>query len=203
MIGSATTVGATDGRRYTGKIAVLGIAAALGFVLLGYAFTLPDPWLRSFGAEIAYRAEGDPNPPLPEDSRQEQRREAVENRLICMASVADFPWDAMFVIPSGQHLTTHPVLGTAAWADGTVGDVDRLLNDDDRYQLIALVDDGRVVEHQLFYTFWGDLSALARPAGFTRDTAIFTAASRGGRYILRVADTAQPSQCPPQEQVRR
>ncbi|MBM3514252.1 MAG: hypothetical protein FJX59_11135 [Alphaproteobacteria bacterium] len=190
-------------RRYTGRIAVIALAVMLGFVVLGYLFTLPATWLRSFGAEIAYRAEADPNPPLPDDTRQTLRREDVANRLICMASIPSFDWDKMIVVPSGQSLAAHPVLGAVTWAAGDLADTDQLLNRDDRYQLIALVSEGAVVAHELFYTFWGDLSALARPEGFTRSDAIFKAASRGGRYLLSVADGASPSECPPQEQVRR
>ena len=196
-------VAATGPRRLSGKLAVLALAVALAFVLGGYLFTLPAPWLRTFGAEIAYRAEADPNPPIPEDSRQELRREAVDNRLICMANITSWPWDTMVVVPSGQTLTTHAVLGEAVWRDGDLTKTDALLAADDRYQLIVFLNGTVVVDHQLFFTFWGDLSALARAEGYGPATAIFTAASRGGRYIVHPAEGVVAADCPPKTEVRR
>lgn len=188
-------------RRLPGKIAIAALGIGIAAVLAGYLFTLPEPWLRSFGAEIAYRAEADPNPPLPEDSRQELRREPVENRLICMANIISRPWDAMVVVQSGQALGAHAVLGSVQWPGRD--DAERLLNDDDRYQMIVLLDRGAVIDHQLFYTFWGDLSALAQRPSFSAETAIFSAQSRGGRYSLSIAAGASLSDCPPVAEVRR
>ncbi|MDX2221511.1 MAG: hypothetical protein SFV21_02110 [Rhodospirillaceae bacterium] len=183
------------GRR-TGRLAVIVFALGIAVVLAMYLFTLPEPWLRAFAAEIAARAAADPNPPLPEDTRQATPRAAVDNPLICLANVIDRPWERAVIVMHDTPLADVPVIAAAAWSDDVRAAAAAQLASDDRYQLIVLVDGGRVVDHQLFYTFWGDLRALARPEGFTPDTAIFTAQSLGGSYKLSVADGATASDCP-------
>jgi hypothetical protein len=178
----------------SGKIAVLAIAALLVFILIGYRYTLPDRWLRAFAEQIAMRAALDPNPPIPDDTRQASDRIPADNPLICMRDLPAGDWDTIVFVKNGQRIADHPVLNPAAWDDRA--ETERLLASDDRYQMIVLLKDKAVIDHELFFTFWGDLSALTRPEGFTRDTAIFTAASRGGRYVLSLADGAQPSDCP-------
>jgi hypothetical protein len=69
------------------------------------------------------------------------------------------------------------------------------LSRDQRYQLVVLVKDNAVVDAQLFFTFWGNLDALARPEGFNRETAVFTAASRDGVYVVRPAENAPADVC--------
>jgi len=178
----------------SGKIAVLAIAALLVFILIGYRYTLPDRWLRAFAEQIAMRAALDPNPPIPDDTRQASDRIPADNPLICMRDLPAGDWDTIVFVKNGQRIADHPVLNPAAWDDRA--ETERLLASDDRYQMIVLLKDKAVIDHELFFTFWGDLSALTRPEGFTRDTAIFTAASLGGRYVLSLADGAQPSDCP-------
>ena len=183
-------------RNYGGRIAVLGMAAALAFIGVGYIYTLPARWLRAFAEDIAARAALDPNPPLPEDTRQASNRGPADNPLICMTRLPIKPWDSMVVVTSAQKIAEHPVLGPAQWDADDRAATEKLLPSDSRYQMIVLLKDRAIVAHELFYTFWGDLSALTRPEGFTRDTAIFTAAGRGGIYVLQVADGAVAADCP-------
>lgn len=182
-------------RNYSGKIAVLGMAAALAFIGVGYIYTLPTRWLRAFAEEIALRAALDPNPPLADDTRQESKRVPADNPLICMARLPIDAWDRLVVVTSAQKIADHPVLGPAKWDPADRAETEKLLPSDNRYQMLVVMKDGAVIDHEMFYTFWGDLTALTRPDGFTRDTAIFTAASRGGIYILTPAE-ASPADCP-------
>jgi hypothetical protein len=185
------SAGAGRDLRFSGKIAVFAMAAMLAAVLLAYRYTLPEPWLRAFAEDIAIRAESDPNPPPPEDTRQAQRREPVDNRLICLARTARQPWDRVVIVTGAAGLGAIAELTPEQRRESEV-----LLQSDRRYQLIVLVREGAVVDRQLFFTFWGDLSALDRPTGFAPGEAIFTAASRGGRYILAPAAGASLSDCP-------
>ncbi|MDX2142813.1 MAG: hypothetical protein SFV19_05635 [Rhodospirillaceae bacterium] len=183
----------------SGKLVVLGLALALIVGWFFYRATVPPPWMRAFGEEIATRAAADPEAPLPEDTREATPRGPVDNPLICFARAAKLPWDRVVFVTHAQAktgLADHPTLGGEAWAEAARTAAATQLAADDRYQLIVLMNAGSVVDRQLFYTFWGDLSALARPEGFTPETAIFTAASRGGRYVLAVAAAATPADCP-------
>lgn len=192
---TAAGTGPPLGRR-NGRLAVLVFATGIAGVLATYLFTLPEPWLRAFGEEIARRAAADPNPPLPEDTRQATPRAPVDNPYICLASVIARPWERAVVVRHDTPLDQVPLVAQAQWNEDERRAAAALLASDDRYQFIVLIDGGRVVDHQLFYTFWGDLSALARPEGFTPDTAIFTAQSLGGNYVLAVAEGATRADCP-------
>ena len=88
------------------------------------------------------------------------------------------------------------MLGKARWVDNSIGSLQSQLVADDRYQLVVLMNGDQVREVQMFFTFWADLSGLARPEGFMPSDAIFTAASLQGRYVLNVAPNAMKADCP-------
>ncbi|MSO97889.1 MAG: hypothetical protein EXR11_06690 [Rhodospirillaceae bacterium] len=182
----------------SGKAVVFVITAVLVFGSYFYEKTVPPAWLRAFAADMALRAAADPNPPLPEDTRQASPRGLADNSLICMVNAMSWPWDRVVFVThaQGKSLSTHPVLATAKWTNSTLADTQTLLSADDRYQLIVLLQGNAVLDSQIFYTFWADLSALAQPEGFGRENAIFTAESRGGRYVMATAMNATLDTCP-------
>ena len=194
---SAQDTGPSPKRRMfrSGTLLIIGLVA---FVLVGWVFyrqTLPAAWLHDFSEAIALHASLDPDPPEPEDIRQVSRRTPVENPYICVSNVIDLPWDNLFVITSEQDLESHPVLSDAMWHKQSLQYYVELLDRDDRYQLIVLVQDRNVLDAQLYFTFWGDLAALTQPDGFSRADAVFTAASQGGRYIVSPAMDASAGTC--------
>jgi hypothetical protein len=182
----------------SGKLVVLGLAAILGIGWVFYRETLPPTWLHEFGSDISLRATVDPNAPLPEDAREATPRGLADNPLICAANVISQPWDRVVFVTheQGKTLQEHPVLGPAQWMGNGLTATQARLIADDRYQIIALMDGGKVRDSQLFFTFWADLSGLARPQGFSPEEAIFTAASVQGRYVLSLAPGATLADCP-------
>jgi hypothetical protein len=181
----------------SGKIVVVGIVAALMVGWFFYRQTVPPTWLRAFAADIALRASADPNPPEIEDAREASPRGQADNPYICVSRLVPPPWDRIVLVTheQGKTLSAHPVLGGAKWPD-SVGDVQSRLTADDRYQLVVLMDGETVRDAQLFFTFWADLSGLARPEGFGPENAIFTAASLQGRYVLAAAPGVTRADCP-------
>jgi hypothetical protein len=178
-----------------GVIAVIALGLAIGGFF--YLKTLPPAWLRAFGAEIALRAAADPNAALPTDTREASPRGLADNPLICLGRIAKQDWDRVVFVTheQGKSLTEHPVLAEADWPKR---EADRVqLVADDRYQLVVLMRGSTVVDSQFFFTFWANLSALARAEGFSRDTAIFTAESHAGTYVLS-ASSATLDACPKQ-----
>jgi len=180
----------------SGKIVVVGIFA--GLLVGGYFYiqTVPPAWLRAFGAEIATRAAADPNPPQIEDAREASPRMPVDNPRICFARVVRTPWDRVVFVTydQGKTLAEHPTLSKATWDARDAAQ--RQLIADDRYQLIVLLKDNTVIDSQLFYTFWADLSGLARTDGFLPDDAIFQSQSLAGRYVLAPVPNAKLEDCP-------
>lgn len=179
----------------SGTAFVLGLAACgvVGWLL--YQPYLPVAWLHAFSGEIAARAAPDPAPPPPDDVRQAQRRAPPDHPYICAADVIRVPWDRMVVVTAADDILAHPLLSAAAWGDMRREDVAAQMKSDPRYQLIVLLHEGAVTDAQLFFTFWGDLSALARPQGFGRAEAVFTAASSGGIYVAAPASDVPAGVC--------
>jgi len=178
-----------------GHVLVLGLALSLIVGWLIYRNFIPDQWLRNFAADIALRGTPDPNAPLPTDSRQATPRGLADHPYICLRKLVPFSWDRMIVVPSGGDLQRTPGLGGVVWPDDMPEKYRAEMASDRRYQLIVLLKGDRVVGSDLFYTFWGDLSALARPDGFIPETAIFTAVVRNGRYVLTPVEPPFPPVC--------
>jgi hypothetical protein len=171
----------------SGTVFVLGLALCgiAGWLL--YQPYLPKEWLHDFAGEIAVRAAPDPTPPEVEDVRQVQRRETPPHPYICAADFIRVPWDRLVVVTAADQILSHPLLAEARWGELTREDAARRMQSDKRYQLIVLLQGAAVVDAQLFFTFWGDLSALARPGGFSRAEAVFTAYSNDGIYFVAPA----------------
>ncbi len=174
------------------------IFIVLGLLVGGYFYvgTVPPSWLRAFGAEIALRAAADPQAAEPEDTREETPRGLADNPLICLANIATQPWDRVVFVTydQGKALAEHPILSKVEWSER--GGKQAQLMADDRYQLVVLLKDGKVITSEFFFTFWADLAALSRPEGFTPDDAIFVAESHAGHYVLNAAPNASLSACP-------
>jgi hypothetical protein len=179
----------------SGTLLIIGLGAFLLFGWNFYRQTLPVAWLYDFSEAIALHAAPDPNPPEPEDIRQVSPRPPVEDPYICVGRVIDLPWDKLFVVTSEQDLQSHAVLSDAVWQEQSLQHYVDLLVRDDRYQLIVLVQGRDVLDAQLYFTFWGDLTALAQPEGFSRARAVFTSNSLEGRYIVSPADDAPVDSC--------
>jgi hypothetical protein len=182
----------------SGKVVIIFIALGLAVASYFYAKTVPPTWLHDFGADIALRALADPNAAEPEDSREATPRGLADNPLICVARVIPQPWDRIVFVTheQGKTLSQHVVLGKARWVDDSIDSLQAQLAADDRYQLVVLMNGDQVRDAQMFFTFWADLSGLARPEGFAPDDAIFTAASLQGRYVLSVAPNVTKADCP-------
>lgn len=180
----------------SGKIVVLGIAVALVIGWFFYRQTVPPAWLHDFGADIALRASADPDAAPPVDAREETPRGLADNPLICMKNLVQTPWDRVVFVTFAQAKTldAHPTLSNARWSG--LAAAQRQLGADDRYQLVVLLNANAVIDSQVFFTFWADLSGLARSEGFTPETAIFTARSLGGHYVLEPAPGASLASCP-------
>jgi hypothetical protein len=102
------------------------------------------------------------------------------------------------VVPSGADARKQAVLAGAVWpADIALDRYAEKLLRDQRYQGLVLLQGDHVVAAELFFTFWADLSALARPEGFTPADAIFTAKVANGTYVLAVATDVPPDICAP------
>jgi hypothetical protein len=179
----------------TGTLLVLGFVAVIVLGWFAYQPYIPPVWLHSLSADIAARAEPDPNPKPVEDIRQASPHGRADTPYICVAKVANIPWDHLFVVTASQDLRAHPVLSQAQWPHHNLNKMADELSRDARYQLIVLVKDNVVSDAQLFYTFWGKLDALARPEGFNRETAIFTSASHDGIYVVSPAENAPANAC--------
>jgi len=179
----------------TGTLLVIGLGLVLLVGWFGYKPMIPPVWLHALAADIALRAAADPNAPLPEDSRQATPRGLADSPYICVAKLVTQPWDRIVVVTANQDLRSHPVLTTAKWAGDGMDDVAAKLATDKRYQLFVLLKDNAVIDAQLFYTFWADLEGVARPDGFTPAEAVFTAASKGGVYVVSLAENAPRDAC--------
>ncbi len=183
------------------RFASTGTALVVGFVLLFvfgwfvYRPYIPPAWLRDFAADIAFRAAADPDPPPPTDTRQATPRGLADSPYICVAKVVDEPWDRFVAVAGGQDVRSHPILSGARWLSFSHEDLAAQMARDNRYQLLVLLKDNAVLDAQLFYTFWGTLDGIARPEGFTPDEAIFTAASKGGIYVVTHAADAPADAC--------
>ena len=179
----------------SGTLLIIGLGV---FLLAGWFFyrqTLPAAWLYDFSEAIAQHATPDPNPPEPEDIRQVSPRTPVEDPFICVGNVIALPWDRFFVVTSGQELQSHNTLADVNWPEPPLQHYIDLLNQDDRYQLIVLVQGDNVLDAQLYFTFWGDLSEIAGPDGYGRANAVFTSKSLGGRYIVSPALSMPVTAC--------
>lgn len=183
-------------RRITsGTAFVLGLTVFMFLGWLVYQPYLPVAWLHDFSGEIAVRATPDPTPPEAEDVRQVQRRETPPHPYICATDFIRVPWDRMVIVTSADDILTHPLLADAAWGELSRDAMAAQMKADKRYQLIVLLEGAAVTDAQLFFTFWGDISALARPDGFGRAEAVFTAYSDDGIYFVAPAADVPQGVC--------
>jgi hypothetical protein len=179
----------------SGTVFVIALALCAFAGWLVYQPYLPKTWLHDFSGEIAVRAAPDPTPPEPDDVRQVQRRETPSHPFICATDFIRVPWDRMVVLTADQDVATHPLLVDVAWGKLSRDDIAAQMRSDKRYQLIVLLDGRAVTDAQIFFTFWGDLSALARPEGFSRAEAVFTAYSNDGIYFVASAANVPAGVC--------
>ena len=186
-----TTVPPRKAPLRTGSLLV--IAFVLVFVAGWFVYRpfIPPVWLHDLAADIALRAAADPNARLPEDSRQASPRGLADSPYICAAKVIHEPWDRLIIVGGNQNPRDNPLLADARWPKNNFADLSAEMARDARYQLVVLLKDNTVDDAQFFFTFWGDLKALARPEGFTPAEAIFTAESKDGVYVVQ-----QPADIP-------
>ncbi len=179
----------------TGTLVVVGLFAVLLIGWFAYRPYIPPVWLHDFASDIALRASAEPNAPAPEDMRQATPHGLADSPYICVGKIVDMPWDRIVAVTNPESLRTHPVLSQATWPDKNLDDLTAQLTRDQRYQLLVLIKDNTVIDAQLFYTFWAKLDGIARPEGFAREEAIFTAASQGGVYVVSAATDVPPDAC--------
>lgn len=179
----------------TGTLVVLGLVAVIAVGWIWYRPYIPPEWLHSFASDIALRANIDPNAPTPEDMRQASPRTVAESPYICVGKVIQEPWDRIVAVTNADSLRDHAVLKQATWPKNNFNEFVDQLGRDKRYQLLVLLKDNTVEEAQLFYTFWGQLDGIARPEGFAREEAIFTADSKSGVYVVSAAVDVPPETC--------
>ena len=184
-------------RLSNGTWAVLTFIAVFGFGWFMYRQGIPPAWLRDFAAEVALRAAADPDAPTPDDSRQATPRGLADNPYICMANITPLTWDKMVVVTNAEEARAQADLMAASWT-GAWSSAEGLGNElarDQRYQAVVLLKDGKVQAAELFFTFWANLKALARPEGFTPGDAIFVAAVRSGTYVLSIPAEIPATAC--------
>lgn len=181
----------------TGTLLVL----ALGLVILAgwfiYRPFIPPAWLHSLASDIALRAAVDAQGPPPEeiDVREATPRGLAASPYICAAKAIAVPWDRLVVVGTGEDPRARDVLKNATWSARSLDEVSATMGRDPRYQLIVLLKDNTVVDAQMFFTFWGDLSGIARSEGFTPAEAVFTAVSKDRVYVVSRADNVSPDVC--------
>lgn len=179
----------------SGSLLIIGFGVFLVGGWYAYRQFIPPVWLHDFGADIALRAEADPNAALPEDSRQSSPRGLANSPYICVAKIVPQPWDRLIAVAASQDPRAVPALSQAKWSEGALEDLATRMSKDPRYQLLVLLKGGTVVDAQMFYIFWATLDGIARPEGFTPEQAIFTAASKDSVYVLTQAVDAPPDAC--------
>ncbi len=184
----------------SGSLTIIGVATVLLVGWFAYQPYIPPIWLHDLAADIAFRATADSKVDVPEDFRQSTPRGQAESPYICVANTVHIPWDHMYVVTSAQDLRAHPALAQVTWPHHNFADMADELKRDKRYQLLVMVKDNTVTDAQLFYTFWGDLSALAQPEGFNRENAVFAAASKDKLYIVSPAENPPADVCRPTAQ---
>jgi hypothetical protein len=198
-----TAAGAADvppGRKAfsTGTLLVIafGLVILVGWFV--YRPFIPPAWMHSFASDIALRASVEPDAPLPDDVdvREVTPRGLAASPYICAARAIDLPWDRLVIVGTGQDPRARDVLRNAAWGDKSLDEVSDTLGRDARYQLIVLLKDNAVIDAQMFYTFWADLSGIARAEGFAPAEAVFTAASKDRVYVVSLAPEIPPNACP-------
>jgi len=173
-------------------LSVIAIMLGAGWFL--YRSTVPPAWLRTFASDISLRASADPGAVQPDDIREATPRGLADHPYICAARLIPLDWDRFVVGPSGSDIRNHPLLGKAQWPGDELHSLPPHMLGDPRYQLVVLLNGERVVDSALFFTFWGDLTNIARPEGFARDEAVFTAESRDRAYVISPVSPA-PAIC--------
>lgn len=171
--------------------AVAVVTGVVGWLV--YDAMVAPAWLRDFGLEIAARAK------IVAVSKDQTAFSTMEGRAepdspyICFSQVAEFDWDRVYVVPSGGAFSE--TLAALDWANVSISEIKSRMVDDPRYQVIAFEHGGVVVEHDYYFTLWGDLSALAQPTGFNRAEAIFVAESDGETYTVKPAQPVTDAPC--------
>lgn len=177
-----------------GKVWMSAVAVVTGIAgWMVYDAMMAPGWMRDFGLEVAAKAKIVATNQDQTAFSTMQGRVEPTSQYICLARVADFSWDRVHVIPSGGTLSG-PVLDLE-WSGGNIDEILARMADDDRYQLFVFEQAGRVVEYEYYFTMWADLSALARPTGYTKTEAIFVAESNGETYTIMPADVNSGSVC--------
>jgi hypothetical protein len=183
----------------TGTLLVLGFGVFLFVGWFAYRPYIPPAWLHSLSSDIALRAVVPTDAPPPEDIREATPRGLADSPYICAANVVPLAWDHLIAVAPKQDVRKHPVLRKAKWTSESLDVVAERLMRDERYQLIVLLENNTVLDARIFFTFWGDLSGISRPEGYTRDEAVFTAVSKDGVYVLSPATDVPPHACEKRE----
>ena len=181
-------------KRWRGRALIVATATVTLIAVTYFYNTMMAPqWIRDFGLDIAARATIVSTTSETTVFSTMRGRPEPDSPYICMQNHTPFSWDRVFVVPSGG--TNLDALIDLEWETSSREKLRQQMKSDDRYQLIAFVSRGRVIEHRLYYTLWADLSALGRHEGFSRQEAVFLADSDGEIYTLTVADNAPPNAC--------
>jgi hypothetical protein len=194
-----TRSGAERGFIKSGTLLIIGAGLVLLLGWFAYQPYIPPTWLHDLAEDISLRAAVDPNAAPPEDMRQATPRGLADSPYICPAKIIDIPWDHLYVVTASQDLRKHPVLAQASWLEQKFNDMADTLTRDKRYQLVVLVKDNAVTDAQLFYTFWAELDAIARPEGFNRASAVFTAGTKEKVYVVLPAENPPADVCAPND----
>lgn len=171
--------------------AVAVVTAIAGWMI--YDAMMAPAWMRDFGLDIAARAKivavsGDATAFSTMKGRVEP-----DSPYVCFANLANFEWDRVYFVPSGGPVPDH--VSALAWDEGAVAEVNDRMAGDERYQVIAFESNGVVVAHDYYFTMWADLTALARPDGFSKTEAVFVAESDGETYTVMPAGPSAASAC--------
>lgn len=195
-------------KKHWGKLVVgLVIAVMAGLYLFLDTRIVPQSWVRAFAEEVAYRAiwTGDYSP--RETYAGANALPQPENHHVCPAGIISMDWTRMHVFSAARPLEGDVVADGWAW-----GAIDRAglaarMKAEQSVQIIVLLKDDAVVDTATYFTFWGDLTALSLPQGFTPVSAVFTSYAVDKTYRIQPAydvDNGHPPtrSCPHIEQAR-
>ena len=158
-----------------------------------YDAMMAPRWMRDFGLDISNKARiVSVNPGRTVFSSLNGRPEP-KSYYICFSESARFEWNRVYFVASGGQVSG--LLSEMDWQGENLVELNRRMRLDDRYQLIAFENNGRIIEHGFYFTMWANISSLATDAGFSKADAVFLADSDGETYELRLADSADGFVC--------
>ena len=188
----------TAPKKGKGWIVVIAfLAVTAGLLGIGYFRIVPETWFRDFMEEVGARATIVPGPPSGSAFPTMRHRPEPDHPYICFANYPPVEWDRLYVVPPLVDVGTHPSFGELDWRDDRWSKYTDAQRIDDGQLLFVLSKDGVVVDVQAFFSVWGNALPLANDTGYSQQTAVFVAESRGVQFNLAPATDVPSGVCSP------